>query len=227
MDSGHREAILRDLESSDEEVRRQAVASAHALPADQAVPRLAERLGDPSWRVRKAAVEALGTCPEPERAASLLIEGLGDGENPGRRNAALEALVRCGRPVVPALIEVLVHPDVDVRKQVVDALGGIQDPGSAEAVARVLDDEDPNVRAAAAEALGAIGWPQSAAALKARPVAFEYLKSPVSVDRAVNILVAASADGSTPRTWLRAEPESPTPSRLLPGSGNSSPSVGV
>jgi len=167
MELGHREAILRDLESSDEEVRRQAVASAHALPADQAVPRLAERLGDPSWRVRKAAVEALGTCPEPERAASLLIEGLGDGDNPGRRNAALEALVRCGRPVVPALIEVLVHPDVDVRKQVVDALGGIEDPGSAEALARTLDDEDPNVRAAAAEALGAIGWPQSAAALKA------------------------------------------------------------
>jgi HEAT repeat protein len=166
MDPRHREAIVRDLESPDEEVRRQAVARLHALPADQAVPRLAQRLGDTSWRVRKAAVEALGCCPDPARAAALLIEGLGDGDNPGRRNAALEALVRCGQPAVPALIESLADPDVDVRKQVVDALAGIADPGSAEAVARVLADEDANVRAAAADALGAIGWPQSAVALQ-------------------------------------------------------------
>lgn len=166
MDPRHHEFILRDMESPDEEVRRRAVASAHSLPADQAVPRLALSLGDLSWRVRKAAIEALGCCPEPARAASLLIEGLADGENSGRRNAALEALVRCGRPVVPALIEVIGHPDIDVRKSVIDALAGIADPGSAEAVARILGDEDANVRAAAADALGAIGWPQSAGALR-------------------------------------------------------------
>ena len=167
MDPRQREAILRDLESPDEEVRRQAVASAHALSADEAVPRLAERLGDTSWRVRKAAVEGLGACPEPARAATLLIQALADGDNPGRRNAALEALVRCGPAAVPALVDVLDDPDVDVRKQVVDALAGIADPGCAVRVAGLLEDEDPNVRAAAADALGAIGWPDSQPALLA------------------------------------------------------------
>jgi HEAT repeat protein len=166
MEPRHRETILRDLESPDEEIRRRAVEGVHALSVDQAVPRLAERLGDESWRVRKAAVEALASFPEPSRAAALLIEALGDGENPGRRNAALDALVRCGPGAVPTLVDVLDDPDADVRKQVVDALAGIADMASAEAVARILRDEDPNVRAAAADALAAIGWPDSARSLR-------------------------------------------------------------
>jgi len=133
-----------------------------------------------------------------------LIGGLADGDNPGRRNAALEALIRCGRAAVPALIEVLGHPDVDVRKQAVDALAGIGDPGSAEAVARVLADEDPNVRAAAAEALGAIAWPDSAGALAEalqidpeRLVRLSALRALAQLERAVPlVLVQAALDDS-------------------------------
>lgn len=200
MDPRHRAAILRDLESPDEEVRRRAVAGLDALPADLAVPRLADHLGDTSWRVRKAAVEALARCPDPARAAALLIDGLADGDNPGRRNSALEALVRCGGAVVPSLIEVLAHPDVDVRKQVLDALAGIGDPGSADAVARILADPDPNVRAAAAEALGAIGWPQSAGALEEalqidpeRLVRLSALRALARLERAVPLVALQAA----------------------------------
>ena len=59
FDDRDRESVERDLENPDEEVRRLAVERVDALLSADAVPRLAERLGDPSWRVRKAAIGRL------------------------------------------------------------------------------------------------------------------------------------------------------------------------
>jgi len=157
LDPRERASIQHDLASGDEEVRRLAVERLVLLPADEALVMLAERLGDASWRVRKAAVECLASAPEDWPVAEHLLGALADGENPGRRNAAVEALVRVGRRMVDALLTASHSPDVDVRKLVVDALAGIGSERSTPRLATLLDDEDPNVRGAAADALAAIG----------------------------------------------------------------------
>jgi HEAT repeat protein len=167
MDPRDRESILQDLASEDGEIRRLAVERLALLPTAEALQHLVARLGDSDWRVRKAAVERLATHAEPAVACRSLVAALADGENPGRRNAALEALVRSGPVATPILLEATASPDPDVRKQVVDALAGVADPASAARLTALLADPDANVRGAAADALGALGRPDAAPALLA------------------------------------------------------------
>jgi HEAT repeat protein len=167
FDERDRESVLRDLDSSDEEVRRLAVERVEVLSAADVVPCLVERLGDPSWRVRKAAVERLVSWPDTDAAAEALIAALADGENPGRRNAAVEALMHYGAAVVPHLIAATEVEDVDVRKFAVDALAGIGDAASTDALVARLEDPDANVRGASADALGAVGGDEAVRALRA------------------------------------------------------------
>lgn len=150
-------SIVQDLENADEEIRRLAVERMLALPSSEAIPFLVEELGDPSWRVRKAAVERLVSCSESTQVVEALIVALSDGENPGRRNSAVEALMRCGPETIPALVETLESSDVDVRKLAVDTLAGIGDESARDALNEMLCDPDSNVRAATADALGVIG----------------------------------------------------------------------
>jgi HEAT repeat protein len=164
-DSQDRDNILEDLNSSDDEIRRLAVERLTLLPTTEAMPALVERLGDPSWRVRKAAVERLAESPESGEVIRHLVAALRDGENTGRRNAALETLMRCGRKSIPALIDASRDPDADVRKQVVDALAGIAEEGATDRLLEILRDPDANVRGAAADALGAIGSASAVPAL--------------------------------------------------------------
>lgn len=165
-----RDGIVRDLEGPDEDVRRLALLRIEELSAEERLPLLAPVLGDPSWRVRKAAISLFVAMEHDAAVAEALIEALSDGENPGRRNAAVEALVGCGPPMVPALLEAAGSEDADVRKFVVDALAGIADPGAGARVIELLEDFDANVRAAAADALGTLGTPGSGAALLGRAV---------------------------------------------------------
>jgi HEAT repeat protein len=160
-----REGILHGLTSPDEEVRRLAVERASCLGVDDALPLLVDALGDPSWRVRKAAVARLVVSEAPGRIELALIAALYDGENPGRRNSAFEALVSMGPRVVPAMIEALSTEDVDVRKLIVDALAGIGDVIATPTLIGSLRDEDPNVRAASADALGVVGGPGAGEAM--------------------------------------------------------------
>ena len=157
FDERERESIARDLRDGDEEVRRLAVERVDALPSGDAICRLIECLGDSSWRVRKATIERLVARSETADVANALVGALGDGENPGRRNAAVDALIHFGERAVPALLAERSSCDVDVRKLVVDALAGIADSRASEPLQEMLDDPDPNVRASAADALGAIG----------------------------------------------------------------------
>jgi HEAT repeat protein len=166
FDERDRRSVLHDLASADAEARRLAVERVVALPTDEAVALLVERLGDPSWRVRKAAVARLVAMPDVERFAGRLVEALGDGENPGRRNSAVEALVQCGARAVPSLVRAIGSHDPDVRKLVVDTLAGIADASAENALVGALSDRDANVRAAAADALGAFGGAISRRALR-------------------------------------------------------------
>ncbi len=158
--------LLADLASADAEVRRLAVERLTLLPLDEALPRLVDCLGDPSWRVRKSAVERLADCPLESGSVELLICSLADGDNPGRRNAAVEALVRFGPSAVPQLGRAAGDSDADVRKFAIDALAGIAAPLSLPIVVAALADSDANVRAAAADALAAVGGEGAAAPLR-------------------------------------------------------------
>jgi len=160
-----RQIILHDLGSPDEEVRRLAVERAVCLGAEEALPPLLDALGDDSWRVRKAAVARLVATDAPDRVEGALIEALADGDNPGRRNSAFEALVAMGARVVPTLTERLDTNDVDVRKLIVDAFAEIGDVTATPTLIHRLSDPDTNVRAAAADALGVIGGPGAGAAM--------------------------------------------------------------
>lgn len=157
-----RQAILDGLRSSDGEVRRLSVEQLSQLDIEEAVPHLAERLGDEVWRVRKAAVECLVRCIEHPPVQEILVASLADGDDPGRRNSAFEALVACGVRVTPRLVTELSNPDVDVRKLVIDALAAIADPETRKPLVHAISDGDTNVRAAAAEALGMVGGVEEA-----------------------------------------------------------------
>jgi len=163
-----RRSILLDLESADEEIRRLGVERLASLSCDEALPRLVECLGDPGWRVRKAAVERLAEAPAAWPVAETLVDALSDGENPGRRNAAVEALIRRGESMVDPLLEATASPDHDVRKLAVDTLAGLGAPRAVPRLLEVLADPDPNVRAAAADALGLLGGEAVAPALVER-----------------------------------------------------------
>jgi HEAT repeat protein len=166
FDERDRQSALGDLTSLDAEVRRLAVERSVALPVDEAIGVLVDRLGDPSWRVRKAAVERLIAMPDPQAWVARLIAALGDAEDPGRRNAAVEALVHGGRRVVSDLVAAIGSHDAGVRKLLIDTLAEIADPGSEAVLVAALSDPDANVRAAAAEALGALGGAAAQRALR-------------------------------------------------------------
>lgn len=154
-----KQMILDGLTSSDGEVRRLSVEQLPQLEIEEAVPYLAQRLGDEVWRVRKAAVECLVRCIDHPPVQEILVASLADGEDPGRRNAAFEALVACGSRVTSRLVDELSNPDVDVRKLVVDAVAAIADPDTRGPLAKLMADPDTNVRAATVEALGMVGGP--------------------------------------------------------------------
>src|SRR5271157_5984273 len=206
MDARERESIELGLASADEELRRLAVESLGGLPMEEALPRLVTCLGDSSWRVRKAAVDRLVNAPDAWLAARSLIEALADGENPGRRNSAVEALVRCGARVVPALLEASASADVDVRAAAADALGAT---GGSEAMRALLacavrPSEERLVRFSALRALARREAPLCARDLGPaiddpwlKPVAFGVLGVGASDDgEAVEHLLKGLAAGS-------------------------------
>lgn len=152
-----RRRILGGLESQNEEVRRISVEQLLLLPMDEATTQLVRYIGDPDWRVRKAAVQRLVSCRDDANVQEMLVASLSDGENSERRNAAFEALVSCGTRVTDRLVQELSSRDIDVRKLVIDALAAMGDSESRVPLCEAMADSDANVRAAAAEALGVVG----------------------------------------------------------------------
>jgi HEAT repeat protein len=145
------------LGSDDAEERRQATAELGGLPEGAAVPLLLRALGDEDWRVRKEATlaaRALGAAPALIEA---LVEALGDGDNVGLRNAAVDVLQSVGAAATPALAGALGHLDADGRKLCVEVLGKGRDPAALTALGAALDDPDENVRQGALEAVAALG----------------------------------------------------------------------
>ncbi len=160
------EEIRRQLQDENEETRHSAVQALAPLGAE-ALPLLAEALGDRSWRVRKAALETVVAIPGKE-TMDILLGGIRDEESAGRRNTCMEALIRLGDEAVPFLPALLKDDDADVRKFGVDILGNIESVKVLSPLMTALDDGEDNVVAAAAEYLGKKRHREAVPALVAR-----------------------------------------------------------
>ncbi len=114
-------------------------------------------LSDPSWRVRKTALDIALSRKDNNKIKYLFIEGLRSQDNAGLRNTSTEGLIQMGEKVLDLLEKAVRDPDTDVRKIIIDILGEIKSRKSLNIVAQFLKDRDENVRSAAAEAIGKIG----------------------------------------------------------------------
>jgi len=127
---------------------------------------LFERLGDASWRVRRAAAERLARG-DPALTLPRLLDALEAGSGPSLRAAAGEALVLVGASALGPLAEALESPTPEVRTAAAEILGDLGDRRAVLSLRARLADRDPNTRVAAAVALGKLGGEEAVAGLRA------------------------------------------------------------
>jgi HEAT repeat protein len=146
------------LKDDDVEVRREALESLRRKTGDlYVVNLLLSSMEDMSWRVRNTAIDILLEEHPIETYIEGLIQLLYREDNAGARNSAIEALLRLNKKATPFLIEAFNTPNKDVRKFIIDILGGFKDSRSLPLMFDALKDEDENVRATAIEHIGKAG----------------------------------------------------------------------
>lgn len=142
------------LSSADEQTRLRA---AEALAAEETlapVHPLMEALGDPSWRVRRVAVQEIARSGGTPAVAALLRSLRHEYHNLSVLNSALQVLAMMNLDTVSPLIGFLSDPDTQLRIYAALALG---ETGNIQAVPELItamNDADPNVGFHAIEALG-------------------------------------------------------------------------
>ncbi|MBI5640233.1 MAG: HEAT repeat domain-containing protein [Nitrospirae bacterium] len=147
----------RQTNDSSVETRREDVERLKGLKDESAIPLLLRAMEDPSWRVRKTAVDILFDNYEIEKYIDGLIRLLYIEDNAGARNSAIESLIRLGRKATVFLVDAFKTPNKDVRKFIIDVLGEQNDSRSLPLMLDAIKDEDENVRATAVEHLGKMG----------------------------------------------------------------------
>lgn len=151
-----REELLKALEHTDAGFRHSALNALGEIDEEWVFPYIINMLGDSDWRIRKATVEILVNKPL-FREIQPIIDALRDGDNAGRRNAALETLIQIGPSVIDFLIPLIDDKDDDFRKFIVDIIGEIGGSRAVPSLLKFLEDSDDNVCSAAVEYLGKIG----------------------------------------------------------------------
>ncbi len=194
-------ALLSDREP---ESRRLAAQQLGKLRGAVAAELLVRALGDEDWRVRKEAAAVAAALEGRAETIRALVAAIGDKENIGLRNAAVEALISIGPDAVPSTIEAVQGLDADGRKLAVEILGGIADLEAVRSLVHALEDPDPNVVTAAAEALGRA----SLAGEEARALAIEGLTrslgSPLPLTKLAALESLSRLDA--PVDWSVCEP---------------------
>ena len=122
-------------------------------------------LGDIDWRVRKAAVESFVDARIQHTIPDILL-ALYDDENAGRRNAAIDILIRFQDDIVPYLEPHLKSRSSDVRMFLINILGEIRNDSLLEFILNSLNDSEGNIVSAAIIALGKLGNPETSARLE-------------------------------------------------------------
>jgi HEAT repeat protein len=146
--------LLIALEDEHWSVRCAAATALGRIHSGKATAALLARLADEDATVRRTAVAALGEIGDA-RAAARRVQGLQD---PGLQAAALEALRRIGVPALPELERSFAALPADVRRQLVNLVGKIEDRASRRLLLVALTDDSAPVRAEAAHALGDGGF---------------------------------------------------------------------
>ena len=162
------EALLRDLQDSDPQVRSLA-ADAISRVEEQHRPRACEvlrtLLQDEHSQIRYTAALSLGELGDEQAIEALIEQVEGDG-NAMARQAAVIALGMIGDArAAPYLIKALNSDNPDVRFQAVTSLMQVNPEQAAKPLRRALKDEDPEVRAGAVAALGDLGDPLCVASI--------------------------------------------------------------
>lgn len=138
MDKQSIQTLLDDCSSDDPALQAEAVIELVDAQAYVAVPEIVKLLTSPDPSIRSSAAYALGYL------GSHAVETVG-----------------------PVLLNLLNDPEVIVRSDVVEALGGLHYIPAVEHIKYSLqNDNEPLVRASAAEALGAIGDNEALATLE-------------------------------------------------------------
>jgi HEAT repeat protein len=187
-----------ELRQADAEARMRAIERLAALnPVDGLGP-LPSALGDEDWQVRRSAVAALAGRRDPG-----LVEALVTALRDGHRNfsvlsSALQLLTITGADVTSALVDLLQHPDADLRIQAALALGAQARPDAVEALLAALDDEDANVRFHAIEALGKLAPPAAVERLAALAESHDFFLAFPALDALARINDAAVAPRLVP-----------------------------
>lgn len=121
-------------------------------------------LQDPSERVRREAVDALGDLGDKE-AAPLMAQMLGD-PDPRVRWEAIDSFADWGhKEAAPNIAGMLSDPDPGVRREAIVALGTLGAGESAREIAQMLSDSSDQVREQAADVLGRLKSRDGASAL--------------------------------------------------------------
>jgi HEAT repeat protein len=151
--------LLRALQSDDPEARHHArVELGQEAPPEEllSVAVLIEQLGAPEEGKRVCAARQLRRWGEQALPAiPALIEALGGSEE---RYPARQALVAIGRPAVPALLQLLAHPDAERRFEAIAALDDLAEADELwPALEPALHDPSSEVRRMAMQALAQAG----------------------------------------------------------------------
>ncbi len=168
---GHVEALLRDLDDDEAQVRADAVFELGFVTDPRSLPALLGAAADRDEQVRRLAAVSLGRLGE-EAAIQTLIERLGD-PAPGVRAAAAGALGLFGARAVPGLTVEVARllsgpPSADPGMlETARILGRIGDDRALDPLAALLREGATGARLAAAEALGELGLTTGIPALRA------------------------------------------------------------
>ena len=151
--------LANELRDGDASSRLRTIERLAALNPIEGLGPLPAAMADEDWRVRRSAVEALAARRDPG-LFDALVSALRDGHrNFSVLSSALQLLSLTGIDLTASLIDLLEHPDADLRTQAALALGTQSGPAAVDALLRALDDEDANVRFHAIDALGKLRPP--------------------------------------------------------------------
>jgi HEAT repeat protein len=153
--SGDFDEIVKALQSTDDDIREEAVRALCELSDPRAVTPLIQALQDENRYVRREAAKSLGHLGD-DRALVPLIQALKDEDRYAREGAA-EGLAEMGGKAVGPLLKALRDPDWHVRMGAVIALRIIGSDRANEPLIEALSDESRFVRREAVKSLGRIG----------------------------------------------------------------------
>jgi HEAT repeat protein len=147
--------LAKGLESPDDDTR---ASSAMALvtigrPSVDAIGEVLLKSDDPD--VQYEAAKALGLIGHSS-AIAYLVQAISERKI---AHTAADSLVRIGKASTEGFVELLGHPETEVRALAVDALGRLNDPGTIPPLRARLADEDQGVRDATRSVLEKLGVP--------------------------------------------------------------------